>query len=239
MLRRSPIALYALFLLLGAATAGSSTSPGSSMAPIPTAPRALATAAASVCPRPTAGSVVEDPEDVRSQNGVLKLDLTVRNETLADGHTRYCYLLPDGRQSPTLRVKPGDLLILNLKNELTAPDTLTATPASARAAANAPPAASKQNHAAHNHAAHSSSDPCTSGVMSATSANLHFHGLTVPPLCHQDEVLRTSIQPGDPPFEYRFRIPANEPPGLYWYHPHIHGFSSVQVQGGALESFDD
>jgi len=55
----------------------------------------------------------------------------------------------------------------------------------------------------------------------------------VPPTCHQDEVLRTSIQPGDPPFEYRLRIPANEPPGLYWYHPHIHGFSKTQVLGGA------
>jgi FtsP/CotA-like multicopper oxidase with cupredoxin domain len=69
--------------------------------------------------------------------------------------------------------------------------------------------------------------------MSAVSTNLHFHGLTVPPLCHQDDVLKTSIQPTDAPFEYRFQIPANEPPGLYWYHPHIHGFSSQQVIGGA------
>ena len=43
--------------------------------------------------------------------------------------------------------------------------------------------------------------------MTLASTNLHFHGLTVPPVCHQDEVLKTSIQPGDPPFEYRFRIP--------------------------------
>jgi FtsP/CotA-like multicopper oxidase with cupredoxin domain len=69
--------------------------------------------------------------------------------------------------------------------------------------------------------------------MSAVSTNLHFHGLTVPPVCHQDDVLKTSIQPTDPPFEYRFRIPDDEPPGLYWYHPHIHGFSSKQVTGGA------
>jgi FtsP/CotA-like multicopper oxidase with cupredoxin domain len=69
--------------------------------------------------------------------------------------------------------------------------------------------------------------------MTATSTNLHFHGLTLAPLCHQDEVIKTSIQPGDPPFEYRFRIPEDEPPGLNWYHPHIHGFSSRQVTGGA------
>ena len=69
--------------------------------------------------------------------------------------------------------------------------------------------------------------------MSLISTNLHFHGLTVPPVCHQDDVLKTSIQPGDAPFEYRFRIPPDEPPGLYWYHPHIHGFSTKQVLGGA------
>jgi FtsP/CotA-like multicopper oxidase with cupredoxin domain len=69
--------------------------------------------------------------------------------------------------------------------------------------------------------------------MSAVSTNLHFHGLTIPPVCHQDDVMKTSVQPGDAPFEYRFRIPEDEPPGLYWYHPHIHGFSKEQLLGGA------
>ncbi|MBV9969433.1 MAG: multicopper oxidase domain-containing protein [Xanthobacteraceae bacterium] len=64
------------------------------------------------------------------------------------------------------------------------------------------------------------------------STNLHFHGLTVSPECHQDDV-RTSIQPGDPPFEYRLRIPENAAPGLYWYHPQILGLSKAQVLGGA------
>jgi len=160
---------------------------------------------------------VEEQEDLRSQNGVLRVDLTVQNYKEKDGSTRYCYLLANGNQSPTLRLKPGDLLILKLKNELTASD-------------------SPLGDASHSHGHANSerkSDPCVSGMMSLTSTNLHFHGLTVPPVCHQDDVLKTSIQPGDPPFEYRFRIPEDEPPGLYWYHPHIHGFSKVQVIGGA------
>jgi FtsP/CotA-like multicopper oxidase with cupredoxin domain len=74
---------------------------------------------------------------------------------------------------------------------------------------------------------------CASDVMTRESTNLHFHGLTIPPVCHQDDVLHTSVQPGDAPFEYRFRIPENAPPGLYWYHPHIHGFTKEQVLGGA------
>ena len=162
------------------------------------------------CPRPAPGSVVSEPEDLRSENGVLKVDLTVRNEKESDGSMRYCYLLGNGSQSPALHLKPGELLILNLKNALTGEAT---------------------QHA-HGHGK-PSSDPCASATMTLTSTNLHFHGLTLPPVCHQDDVLKTSIQPTDPPFEYRFRIPAAESPGLYWYHPHIHGFSSQQVAGGA------
>jgi FtsP/CotA-like multicopper oxidase with cupredoxin domain len=166
------------------------------------------------CQRPPPGSAVPEPQQLRSRDGVLRLELTARNARAADGSVRYCYLLPDGSESPTLRVRPGDLLVLKLKNELT--DL-------------AGPAASAHAH----HAGSAPNDPCNSGRMSATSTNLHFHGLTAPPQCHQDEVLRTSIQPQDAPFEYRLRIPAGEPPGLYWYHPHIHGFSAVQVSGGA------
>ncbi|HEY8053474.1 MAG TPA: multicopper oxidase domain-containing protein [Steroidobacteraceae bacterium] len=174
------------------------------------------------CPRPMPGSAVPEPADLRSHDGVLKVDLTIRNAPGPKGSRRYCYLLPDGTQSPTLRLHPGDLLILKLKNELS----------SLPPAASAPAAPAVQ--AAHSHATGAAAaDPCTSGAMTSTATNLHFHGLTVPPVCHQDEVVRTSIQPGDAPFEYRFRIPEGEPPGLYWYHPHIHGFSSVEVQGGA------
>jgi FtsP/CotA-like multicopper oxidase with cupredoxin domain len=170
------------------------------------------------CPRPAVGSAVPEPADLRSQNGVLSVDLTVRNQKEKDGSVRYCYVYGTGVESPNLRLKPGDLLVLKLKNDLIDPDQAVA-------------AASINHHA--QTGATSRVDPCTSGAMSATSTNLHFHGLTVPPVCHQDDVLKTSVQPADAPFEYRFRIPENEPPGLYWYHPHIHGFSKVQVLGGA------
>jgi FtsP/CotA-like multicopper oxidase with cupredoxin domain len=70
--------------------------------------------------------------------------------------------------------------------------------------------------------------------MTQSSTNLHFHGLAVPPVCHQDETLKSLIQPGDPPFEYRFQIPKNQPPGLYWYHPHVHGFTEEQLLGERL-----
>jgi FtsP/CotA-like multicopper oxidase with cupredoxin domain len=170
-----------------------------------------------VCPRPEAGSTVEEPEDLRSENGVLEAQLTAQDAADVNGSIRYCYSDAAGRESPNLRVNPGDLVILHLKNALT---DLSPEPAAA----------------AHAHAQmHSpvTSSPCSQQIMSPVSTNLHFHGLTIPPVCHQDDVMKTSVQPGDAPFEYRFRIPEDEPPGLYWYHPHIHGFSKQQLLGGA------
>src|ERR1700678_2897328 len=70
------------------------------------------------CARPAPGSAVTEPKDLRSEHGILKLDLQVRNHREADGSVRYCYRLPDGTESPTLRLHPGDTLILHLKNEL-------------------------------------------------------------------------------------------------------------------------
>jgi FtsP/CotA-like multicopper oxidase with cupredoxin domain len=70
-------------------------------------------------------------------------------------------------------------------------------------------------------------------MMTSASANLHFHGLVIPPVCHQDDTLNTFVQPSDPAYEYRFTVPADQPPGLYWYHPHIHGFTKAQILGGA------
>jgi FtsP/CotA-like multicopper oxidase with cupredoxin domain len=69
-------------------------------------------------------------------------------------------------------------------------------------------------------------------MMTPDLTNLHFHGLSIPPSCHADESIRTTVPPGTA-FVYRFRIPKDQPPGLYWYHPHIHGNSEEQVLGGA------
>ncbi len=75
--------------------------------------------AKSVCPRPQAGSTVEEPEDLHSQNGVLEAQLTANDAADASGAIRYCYTDAAGRESPNLRVNPGDLVVLHLKNALT------------------------------------------------------------------------------------------------------------------------
>jgi suppressor of ftsI len=62
------------------------------------------------------------------------------------------------------------------------------------------------------------------------STNLHLHGLDVIP--HLFEPLGTGnplskmidVMPGRS-YDYEFKIPADQPPGLSWYHPHHHGRS--------------
>ena len=198
-------------------SSASSREPGPSSASAPTI---------DFCQRPEPGSVVPEPQELRSHDGVLQVDLAIHNQRQPDGSTRYCYLTPDGKLSPTLRLKPGELLILHLKNRLTDFGPAGSTASHMRDLPETPPEGSVGTSQEH-------TDPCASGARTPVSTNLHFHGLTVPPECHQDDVIKTSIQPGDPPFEYRLRIPDNEPPGLYWYHPQILGLSRVQVLGGA------
>jgi FtsP/CotA-like multicopper oxidase with cupredoxin domain len=175
--------------------------------------------AAAGCPRPVEGAEVPEPEDLRSENGELRVDLAFRSYREAGGTVRYCYVAADGGLAPNLRLRPGETLILRLKNEAGA----------AEAEANP----SHSEHAATSVGASGSGDACAGGPMVAAATNLHFHGLLIPATCHADETLKTLIGPDAPSFEYRFRIPDDQPPGLYWYHPHPHGFSKAQVLGGA------
>jgi FtsP/CotA-like multicopper oxidase with cupredoxin domain len=161
-------------------------------------------------PRPGRGAIISDAEELQSQNGVLTVDLTMKNLAPTGQPAEYCYVYTDGTEAPTLVVNPGDQLVLNLTNQnglAGSPFTLLPPP--------------NQN------------TDCAGGAMTSTSTNIHFHGLNVPPICHQDDVIKTLIQPSDPPFQYNITIPDNEPSGLYWYHPHPHGFTTTQVVGGA------
>ena len=198
---------------------------------------------AGACPRrPAAGSVVAEADEVRSVNGVLRVDLDYCDSVEASGQKRYCYLYEGRSEAPTLRVKPGDLVILSLKNDVdvaahsgdgkshrhsTAGACAGGAMPVARVIGTAPTAIGTTTAPG--------ATPTAIGMAMAMGAftNLHFHGLTLAPVCHEDDSLHTMIEAGGAAFEYRFRIPADEAPGLYWYHPHIHGATNVQVLGGA------
>ena len=78
----------------------------------------------------------------------------------------------------------------------------------------------------------------------AEPTNLHTHGLSVSPRGNSDNIFLT-VAPGRSQ-DYEFRLPTNHPSGLFWYHPHPHGFSDEQTRNamsgalivdGLLDSF--
>jgi len=64
----------------------------------------------------------------------------------------------------------------------------------------------------------------------AEPTNLHTHGLTVSPRGNSDNV-SLIVAPGQTQ-HYEIRLPTDHPSGLYWYHPHPHGFSDEQTRNG-------
>jgi FtsP/CotA-like multicopper oxidase with cupredoxin domain len=161
--------------------------------------------------------VVQDALSLNSVNGVLNAALTMKHSVDSGGYNHYCYNYATSKgdvEAPTLRLHQGDQLLLKVKDRIEsdgsegmdAMDPMSGSPGKLCG---------------------------DGGAMTLRSTNVHFHGLNVPPTCHQDDVLTTLIQPDKPPFEFNLHVPQNEPPGLYWYHPHVHGFTEFQVNGGA------
>jgi len=156
------------------------------------------------CPRSRAGSVVSNPPALSSQNGVLNVSFSYQQTTDFAGRTLFCFMTPSGLEEPTLHVNPGDTLNITVTNN---------TPASPVEEPFNPP-------------------NCGDTSMTGSSVNIHLHGTNTSPACGSDNVTKTLINSGST-FQYSVAFPANEPPGLYWYHPHVHGLAEASVYGGA------
>jgi FtsP/CotA-like multicopper oxidase with cupredoxin domain len=166
-------------------------------------------AADTPCPRPAAGSITSPPPNLWSHDGVLSVAFKYYTTMDDSGRTLFCFVTPDGLQSPTLHVNPGDTLNVTVTN------------------ANPPPPPGSPTMVVSN-----SSNRCGDVTMTITSLNMHFHGTNTSPACHGDQVIHTIINSGET-FHYSLKFPTDEPPGLYWYHPHVHGIAEAAVQGGA------
>jgi FtsP/CotA-like multicopper oxidase with cupredoxin domain len=120
-----------------------------------------------------------------------------------------------GVQEPTLHVNPGDTLNITVTNNTPrqpyGETFLGPNCGDARIQYTPPPA----------------------GITSTgSSVNLHYHGTNVTPQCGGDNVTKTLIN-SETTFQYSFTFPLDEPPGLYWYHPHVHGLAERDLLGGA------
>jgi suppressor of ftsI len=122
---------------------------------------------------------------VESRDGVARLQLTATGGRFGTPPR----LVGSGAVAPTIRVRPGDAIDIDLRNQL------------------------------------------PRSIETANDVDLHFHGLDVTPHKPGDDVLMSLAPPGGR-LHYRFVVPASQPPGLYWYHPHSHGETYWQVTSG-------
>lgn len=123
-----------------------------------------------------------------------------------DGHKMRLRCYNGQIPGPMRIIQPGELLKIQLKNSLTPYDSTGWD-----------------------------GDPDVPHMLNTT--NLHLHGLDIMP--HLFQPVGTSdplapmiaIDPGAS-YSFEFQIPKDHPPGLYWYHPHHHGSTAVQVVSG-------
>jgi FtsP/CotA-like multicopper oxidase with cupredoxin domain len=155
----------------------------------------------------TAAEAADKPEgEARSP---LRQDIVLRcatKDTVIDGKKVRLRAYNDTVPGPLIVTRPGELLNIRVQNDL-------------------PPYDSSGWNGNHN------------VPHDISSTNLHTHGLDVRP--HLFEPLGTSnplaemisIHPGEHK-DYPFQLPDDQPPGLYWYHPHHHGSTAVQAVSG-------
>ena len=179
------------------AIAGSSSSPDAGVAVAPVA---------NPCPRSAAGSVVQNPPEIRSQHRVLIAEFSYQTTTDSDGRTLFCFMTPAGLENPTLRVHPGDNLIIRLTNN---------TPAAPVEMRIDPPR-------------------CGASVMTASSVNIHYHGTNTSPTCHQDEVIHTIVNSGQT-FTYDVHVPWTSRPVSIGITPTSTDTSRQHCKGAAPE----
>lgn len=168
-------------------------------------------------PRFAAGSVVSNPPAVFSSNGVLNVNFSYQETTDSVGRLLHCLMTDTGLQEPTLHVKPGDTLNITVTN-------------------NTPNAPFGEVYNAPNcgNTTVEFTPPASGITTSGASVNIHYHGTNTSPQCGADNVVKTLINPGaENTFQYSVAFPTDEPPGLYWYHPHVHGLAERDVLGGA------
>ena len=60
--------------------------------------------------------------------------------------------------------------------------------------------------------------------------NIHLHGLHVSPEGDGDNIFRQCSPQQS--LAYQYKIPLDHLSGTFWYHPHFHGSSSLQLASG-------
>eukprot|EP00565_Helicotheca_tamesis_P000583 CAMPEP_0185727482 /NCGR_PEP_ID=MMETSP1171-20130828/3159_1 /TAXON_ID=374046 /ORGANISM="Helicotheca tamensis, Strain CCMP826" /LENGTH=593 /DNA_ID=CAMNT_0028396061 /DNA_START=68 /DNA_END=1849 /DNA_ORIENTATION=+ len=161
------------------------------------------------------------PNELKSKNGKLEVTLEVGMLKSLDGFPygpgyRYAPAYNGETIGPTLRVKPGDTLIVHLINNL---DPV-----------------SEQDHANYEYLLDPANKDDDIGVTILANRltpignigasiwglnyiNIHFHGLHIPP---KVEAIETALNGGESK-TLTWQFPHDQEPGLAWFHDHYHG----------------
>jgi FtsP/CotA-like multicopper oxidase with cupredoxin domain len=156
-----------------------------------------------------------------SQNGVLNVQFSYQSVTDSVGRQLFCFMTPDGLENPTLHLKAGDTLNITVTNN---------TPFNDVGDNDEPFNAPTCGDTTFEQQVGTGSQGF---AMSGGSMNIHYHGTNTTPACHGDNVVKTLVNPQHT-FQYSVQFPIDEPPGLYWYHPHVHGLAELALLGGAV-----
>ena len=126
-----------------------------------------------------------------------------------------------------LALQPGDSLKIRLVNKLPPIDPLKAKHSQEPGRANIP--LNPTNLHTHGLIV----PPRTPTLSDPTFGDFIFveiynsaNGTPVPQLTHQHGSIKMDFA------DYRIDIPANHPPGLFWFHPHVHGLTLNQLASG-------
>jgi FtsP/CotA-like multicopper oxidase with cupredoxin domain len=156
--------------------------------------------------------------------------------------------IPEGdsnHMGPTMYVKPGQSLYIKFRNELYKEDTTNISPLPVEIYDYWSRLVVPGEKIKYQYYKKPVSSPelmevdenNVPGEFDAT--NLHLHGLDIavhmfdPVGTHNPEASHIAIHPGQC-YCYKFQIPNDHPDGMYWYHPHLHGSSAIQLWSGMM-----
>ncbi|MDI3284274.1 multicopper oxidase domain-containing protein [Polyangium sp. 15x6] len=192
-------------------------------------------------PKPTPSRELFNPATVRAKDGLLDIEMTITEVEVTVGQYTFMTRAYTGLKvntgeanfegtytgtipGPSIELHPGDRLRLKLINGL--PDDGSAVD---------PGDCGGMTTTSGGHGGHGPG-------MQNNTTNFHTHGLHVDPGPPGDDVF-LEIGPGQS-YDFVFDIPkglvmpdgtmADHPAGTYWYHPHFHGATAIQVAGGMV-----
>jgi FtsP/CotA-like multicopper oxidase with cupredoxin domain len=177
-------------------------------------------------------AVVEPPDvDVRT----LPKNAAGEPELILNVHRdgpRYCYRYSINGTAetiaPTIRVHRGDRFALRIVNSIASANN--ADRAASNAIAPCMPMAMAQPQTVHyvGYLNHRIDDRFVR--MPKNDTNIHLHGFQG--AASEENVFLSTLSTPRRACEYTIAIPRTQPIGTYFYHPHAHGISELQVIGG-------